>query len=261
MPLQFRAPHESSVLDFKTFPGKVSQTTVCLFGLLLFRFQNPVLMLMSAIFGLVLLVLMASQSAAECNLQAYEQWKDEIYTGELATVNSFWRYQTQSSSFPLKNGLAIQLAVSACVNDFDLLYYYLAGRVGPIDIQHSYKIMCRQVCMASDDLHEAAMAVSGCSCLELSTQPDDDSYHIEGDFCRENTARLLCDKVGYCGIWDCRIDDFMCPRYEWNKKYIPLKGIGSCVRGAASRAAGPSTMVSAAAAIFVAAFLAHGWLV
>lgn len=208
-----------------------------------------------------LLALFVHQSVAECNLQAYEQWKEEIYTGELATVDSFWIYQTHQSSFPLKNGLAIQLAVSACVNDFDLLYYYLAGRVGPIDIQHSYKIMCRQVCTASDDLHEQAMAVSGCSCLELSTQPDDDSYHIEGDFCRENTARLLCDKIGYCGIWDCRIDDFMCPRYEWNKKYIPLKGIGSCVRGAAPRTSSASFVLSGAAIAVISAFLALGWII
>lgn len=149
--------------------------------------------------------------------------------------------------------------MSACVNDFDMLYYYLAGRIGPIDIQHSYKIMCREVCLASDELHQDAMAYSGCSCLELSTQESDQSWHIEGDFCLENTARLLCDRVGYCGIWDCRIDDFMCPRYEWNKKHIPLKGIGSCERGAASPSVATGTMLSSLLIVaLTAAFVAVG---
>lgn len=192
--------------------------------------------------------------SAECNLALYEAWKKETYTDPLSTQSSFWRYQTQTE-FVLTKDLARQLAVSSCVNNFDLLYYYLAGRVGPIDIQHSYKIMCRQVCLASDELHEEAMAVSGCSCLELSTQPTDSSYHIEGDFCLENTARMLCDRVGYCGIWDCRIDDFMCPRYEWNKKYIPFKGEGHCIRGAASRAVSPGFALSTLAVIGVSFFL------
>jgi len=58
-------------------------------------------------------------------------------------------------------------------------------------------------------------------------------------------------------IWDCRIDDFMCPRYEWDKKHIPLKGIGSCERGAAPRMSTPGSMFSTAilvglTAVFVA---------
>jgi hypothetical protein len=35
--------------------------------------------------------------------------------------------------------------------------------------------------------------------------------------CKSNG--LVCDKLEFCGIWGCRLDDFMCPRYEWNKKY------------------------------------------
>ena len=167
----------------------------------------------------------------ECDLEKYQEWREQRYQGVLGADPDFWRYQTQTE-FVLTNALALDLAVASCVNDFDLLYYYLAGRMGPIDIQHSYKIMCREVCLESDRIHQDAMDKSGCSCLELSTQPGDQSYHIEGDFCLHNTARLLCDKVGYCGIWDCRLDDFMCPRYEWNKKYIRLKGLGTCENSA-----------------------------
>ena len=194
---------------------------------------------------------------AECNQALYEEWKQQTYSGPLASDPTFWMYQTQTQ-FVLTKDLARQLAVAACTKDFDLLYYYLAGRVGPIDIQHSYKIMCRDVCLSSDDIHEEAMAYSGCSCLELSTQISDSSYHIEGDFCRENTARLLCDLVGYCGIWDCSIDDFMCPRYEWNKKYIPFKGIGTCNRGAAHKTMHPSLLLSTVAALSIPIILFVG---
>jgi hypothetical protein len=191
--------------------------------------------LASIVLFLITLASVYAQETSTCDLSAYQQWKNQEYIGPLASDASFWRYQTQRDEIKLTNFLAMELAVAACTKRFDLLYYYLAGKMGPIDIQHSYKTMCRDVCLESDAIHEAAMAASGCSCLELSTQETDPSYHIQGDFCRANTARLLCDRVGYCGVWDCRIDDFMCPRYEWNKKLIPFKGMGTCVRGAATR--------------------------
>jgi hypothetical protein len=187
-----------------------------------------------------------------CDLAKYNEWKNQLYTGPLASDSTFWIYQTQKKEIFLTNYLALELAVTSCTRKFDQLYYYLAGKMGPIDIQHSYKTMCRDVCMESDAIHESAMAYSHCSCLELSTQPNDPSFHIEGDFCRHNSARLLCDKVGYCGVWNCRIDDFMCPRYEWNKKIIPFKGIGSCERGAASAGA---RHWSAAATLGIAAIV------
>lgn len=182
----------------------------------------------------LILVICWAYCQADCDLDKYETWKNELYTGSLVADSNFWRYQTQRQ-IRLTNYLALELATAACQKKFDLLYYYLAGRMGPIDIQHSYKTMCRAECLESDSIHESGMAASGCSCLELSTPEDDPSYHIEGDFCLHNTARILCDRVGYCGVWDCRIDDFMCPRYEWNKKMIPFKGIGTCERGAAAR--------------------------
>lgn len=190
-------------------------------------FTKRCLLLISIIILHALLVIAVSG----CDLNKYNEWKSQVYNGPLSADATFWIYQTQKKEIFLTNYLALELAVTSCTRKFDQLYYYLAGRMGPIDIQHSYKIMCRSDCLENDAIHESAMAYSGCSCLELSTQPDSPSYHIEGDFCRHNSARLLCDKVGYCGSWDCRIDDFMCPRYEWNKKLIPYKGIGSCERG------------------------------
>jgi len=54
----------------------------------------------------------------------------------------------------------------------------------------------------------------------------------------------------------------MCPRYEWNKKHIPLKGIGSCERGAASRSIASATILTTTLIIaaLTAAFVAGGVL-
>lgn len=170
----------------------------------------------------------------KCNVTLYKLWKQETYFGELSSDSNFWRYQTQPQ-IVLTNELALELSLRGCKRLFSSLYHYKAGRMGPITIQDAYKIMCRPYCLENDNLHQQAMAASGCSCTELSTPPDDVSYTKEGDWCYHNTGRLLCDMLGYCGIWNCRLDDFMCPRYEWNKKYIDYKGPGTCVRGSAAR--------------------------
>ena len=169
-----------------------------------------------------------------CNMTQYQLWKNQEYTGLLATDPTFWIYQTQRQ-FVLTNELALNLAVEACREKFDDLDLFLAGRSGPITIQKGYTVMCSNECLQSDSIHQDAMSFSGCSCLELSTQPQDLAYNMEGDWCRHNSALILCDKLEFCGIWGCRLDDFMCPRYEWNKKYIELKGIGTCAIGEASK--------------------------
>ena len=164
-----------------------------------------------------------------CNLDSYDTWKDEAYVGILLTDPSFWRYQTQLQ-FQLSNGLALDLAVAKCKERLTLLSQFRAGKSGPVDIQNIYKAMCKDECLQSDIMHQDAMTYTGCTCLELSTNKTDPSFRVEGDWCMHNSARLLCDLLGFCGIWGCRIDDFMCPRYEWNKKLIPLKGLGNCDR-------------------------------
>jgi len=173
-------------------------------------------------------------SDSSCNLTIYNNWLNIKYVGILSTDSKFWRYQTQTEMV-LTNNLALQLAVASCQNGFDRLKVFRAGRNGPATIQDSYRIMCNSYCLESDIIHQEAMEKSQCSCLELSTQPTDSSYHFEGDWCVHNSARILCSTMDYCGIWNCRIDDFMCPRYEWNKKFIPLKAHGSCIRGASSK--------------------------
>jgi hypothetical protein len=171
---------------------------------------------------------------AVCNQTGYAAWQDKVYVGPLATNPTFWRYQGGQNNFVLKNGLALELVVADCTSEFTNLITYKAGRSGPVTIQFAYKAMCSDYCIEADRLSVEALKVTGCSCLQLSTQPGTSSYSKPGDWCGHNTARLLCDILGFCGVWNCRIDDFMCPRYEWNKKTIDLKGPGTCVRGAAS---------------------------
>lgn len=167
------------------------------------------------------------QFSGPCNMTKYKNWKNEKYTGILSTDSTFWRYQSQQE-FVLTNGLALELATPSCKNRFQLLFDFKAGRSGPVNIQSGYDVMCSEDCLESDELHIGGMCISGCTCLELSTSVNEGSFRVEGDWCLENTARQLCTMTGYCGIWNCRIDDFMCPRYEFNKRTIDLRGPGHC---------------------------------
>jgi hypothetical protein len=216
----------------------------CLFGSFYFLLSNSV---SSSSSRVVEIINPESRRLAvnvtQCDLQAYKTWFNKKYTGTLAADSAFWMYQTQTQ-ITLSNGLAMGLAHSNCKRLFDSLYFYRAGRMGPISIQDSYKIMCKSYCLEMDSLHEAAMAASQCSCLELSTPKTDTAFTREGDWCFQNSARMLCNIIGYCGVWNCRVSDYMCPRYEWNKKIIPLKGPGTCIRGSSPRVTTISSFVA-----------------
>lgn len=173
-----------------------------------------------------------------CDKNLYLQWRNLKYTGFLATEPSFWRYQAQTQ-FELTNGLALDFAVQKCRAKFENLIEFKAGRHGPVDPQNAWKSMCHMFCEYSDQIHYDAMCYSGCGCMTLSTQRGDASWTKDGDWCSHNSARMLCEIIGYCGIWDCKIDDFMCPRHEYNKEVISLKGFGNCNRFATHLAAAP----------------------
>lgn len=200
----------------------------------------------------------------DCDHIKYAEWLQQEYTGILAADPNFWRYQT-IKQFVLTNEIALDLALDKCTERFDLLYLYKAGRSGPIDIQTSYKAMCSTECMENDKLHVDAMKASSCTCRDLSTPKEAQGYNLEADWCRHNSARLLCDLVGFCGVWDCRLDDFTCPRYEWNKKQILFKGLGTCVKhtktfneadiSAAPRQSEPALLVALLAAALAAAVM------
>jgi hypothetical protein len=167
-----------------------------------------------------------------CNATKYLMWREERYQGQLQNDPNFWRYQTQAQ-FVLTNDLALQIAYGLCRHNMKSLIEFKAGRLGPVDDQTTYDIMCANYCLENDIIHEEAMDISGCSCLELSTQPGEDSYTYLGDWCRHNTGRMECDLLGFCGVWECKIDDFMCPRYEYNKRTIEFRGPGHCTSSSA----------------------------
>jgi hypothetical protein len=162
-----------------------------------------------------------------CNLTAYKIWSDADYIGTLRSDPDFWRYQKQKK-FTISNILALELAYGKCKALFDSLIDWKAGRAGPIDDQTTWDVMCSKFCLENDLLHQIAMRESECSCIQLSTQFGEPSYVFEGDWCNHNTGRMQCNILGFCGSWNCRIDDFMCPRYEYNKRLIRYAGQGNC---------------------------------
>lgn len=177
---------------------------------------------------LLLAVLVVTSCQAACNVSKYKkEWGQLDYDGALRLDPDFWRYQTQQQ-FKLSNELALQLAYGLCKAKMEDLILWKAGHHGPVDDITTYDVMCSKFCLENDALHEAAMAYTECSCLQLSSQPGDFSYIVEGDWCSHNTGRMQCDILGFCGFWECRIDDFMCPRYEYNKRYITYAGPGTC---------------------------------
>lgn len=193
------------------------------------------------LFAVIALISLACFVAVEgvCNQTLYTQWAGQRYTGQLAADPTFWRYQ-RNDYFVLTQGLATDISVTKCSLGFSNLFTFAAGRSGPVTIQNAYRVMCSIPCLESDALHESAMEASGCSCRELSLEDD--------NYCKQNSARLLCDMLGFCGIWECRVDDFMCPRYEFNKKQIFMKGFGHCIRRKGTAGAKDAMIVGAAGA-------------
>ena len=209
-----------------------------------------------------------------CNQTCYEDWRSQAYTGKLYSNPDFWMYQGVAF-FELSKGLALDLAASRCARKFENLIKFRAGRSGPgdegqaqsrdrdnpdprgpefpqtvkapliglarnggwtVNEQDAFsRAMCTDVCQESDILHNQAIEYSGCTCLQLSTPESADSFTVLGDWCKRNSARLLCDILGQCGMWECTLEDFMCPRLEYNRKNIPYKGYGDCISASARR--------------------------
>ena len=119
-------------------------------------------------------------------------------------------------------------------------------------------------------MHQAALQESGCLCTELSVTDDDTAtddrvrgcvcatatehddmspfaashnpiitvtsnpslfIQVSELWCQRNSARMLCAIHGLCGVWDCPIEDFMCPRYEYNREFVDGRPTSrACVR-------------------------------
>lgn len=159
-----------------------------------------------------------------CNLDLYQAWYDAAYTGKLLSYTNFWIFKDA----PISNGLAMERASVQCYLRLNQLRLDRAGRHGPVEDWWIYDIMCGEICTESDKLRRNGMLVSGCDCLELSVKETEMGFVAPGNWCAANTGRMLCNIFDQCGVWACSLNDFMCPRYEYNKYLVPLRGYGSC---------------------------------
>ena len=141
----------------------------------------------------------------------------------IAVVLLLWTRPTRSNSecdltkyqeYLETTGQDMFIVSSMCESAVTLLTTRLAGKHGPVRQEDMEAIMCIQYCEDTDIMHLEAMSISGCTCAQLSSES-----HIELDFCRQNSARYLCDYLGVCGEWNCKLEDYMCPRHEWDTKY------------------------------------------
>lgn len=67
---------------------------------------------------------------------------------------------------------------------------------------------------------------------------------------------MLCEIHGLCGVWDCPMEDFMCPRYEYNRQFVFAAGggkMGDCISSGAVQLTVPWAL-AALTALATAAF-------
>nr|CCA19565.1 conserved hypothetical protein [Albugo laibachii Nc14] len=111
-------------------------------------------------------------------------------------------------------GQNIYMLTALCKTRIRDLKLHSAGGFGPPTIRELNSAMCSSECITADRLHQVAMESSHCSCSQLST----DSF-IKNDFCKQNSARYLCELLSECGTWNCKLEDYNCMRYEWDSTH------------------------------------------
>jgi len=131
---------------------------------------------------------------------------------------------TQDSFFTLTNGHAMEVLGTKCRQYIKAINVGLAGKHGPVSEQAIYDVMCTEYCNFSDLLRVEALETSGCTCMDLSTTSDQIGYSRQGDWCRENSGKILCEELDRCGVWNCQLVDFECPRQEYNTINVELRG-------------------------------------
>ena len=185
-----------------------------------------------------------------CNKTAYKTWYDSAYNNNVILRELYrefllvsradtrlWKVldleevdEEQLYSFTLSKGQVIELTAVKCKDSLNQLTVNLAGMHGPVSDESIYDEMCNDFCTTNDKLRSEALEFSQCSCMELpfssSSMPEDDPSLLNvtrtGGWCRENSGRVLCNSLERCGIWNCALDDFHCPRREYDTYY------GSC---------------------------------
>lgn len=192
---------------------------------------------MSKRFSSVVLVGVCGVCGRGCNMTRYREWYESDYTRQAADEQlrvdrqaGFWGLSKSSVYFDytMSFGIVMDKATRLCRQSLKQKRLDISGRHGDVHAYDIHSSMCSDYCVDSDLLHIEAMRQSGCDCLELSPSPSDVSYSREGEFCLENSGRILCDELDHCGVWNCRLGDFMCPRHEYNKRHTRFRGLGDC---------------------------------
>eukprot|EP00518_Triparma_eleuthera_P003775 CAMPEP_0182455444 /NCGR_PEP_ID=MMETSP1319-20130603/1606_1 /TAXON_ID=172717 /ORGANISM="Bolidomonas pacifica, Strain RCC208" /LENGTH=260 /DNA_ID=CAMNT_0024653501 /DNA_START=106 /DNA_END=884 /DNA_ORIENTATION=- len=178
-----------------------------------------------------------SETSATCNMTLYNIWANREFSGLdtediIAETNTRWwnivKYD-KDNPFILRNAHAVDVLGTKCRQYMQALKVGISGRHGPVPPQAIYDVMCTDFCTVNDLEREVAMQESGCNCMDLSTKPTEVGYSVPGDWCRENSGRMMCDELEYCGVWECALFDFSCPRMEYNTLNIELRGSpGEC---------------------------------
>lgn len=121
-----------------------------------------------------------------CNATRYDEWSNSQYSGALVDdLADFWLFPDAE----LTSGQALEIVSSTCLVMMNTLRLDQAGRNGPVGNKYIYDVMCADECVLSDTMREEAMSLSGCTCLQLSTQTTDPTYHTQGDWCSANSGR------------------------------------------------------------------------
>jgi hypothetical protein len=176
----------------------------------------------------------------KCNITAYYEWGAMLFGDEtLASVPEpgqripetqvqWWDIDkfdnVETGGYSLTNEHGMEVMATKCRQYMQAIQLGLSGRHGPVSEQAVYEVMCMSFCTVNDQMRKDAMEYSCCSCMELSTQPDEVGFSRPGDWCREESGRMMCEELERCGTWECELDDYSCPRMEYNTLTIDLKG-------------------------------------
>ena len=204
------------------------------------------------------------------------------------TIQNFWGFASVfwlDEAVPLKRGVAMMKGARYCRLAMTQLKYDMAGSHGMIKTEFVRDVMCNPMCTESDILHEFALEVSGCTCDELSTPEESWAWHEEMDFCQRNSARMMCkvrmnklrkkevkimpsliwlsflrlpyflQEFDFCGTWECPMEDFMCPRYEFEGQKSRLRSMG-CSAALSSKPL--NALLSVACALLVMVWMKCG---
>jgi len=161
------------------------------------------------------------------------------------------KYAPGASEYIFSNGHAMDVLGTKCRQYMQAIQIGLSGRHGPVSEQAVWEVMCLPFCIENDQIRKDAMEYSCCDCMDLSTKPDEVGYSRSGDWCREESGRIMCEELERCGRWECELADFACPRMEYNTLDIDLKG--KATREGCSGAGGMFTYSVAVTAAIVAA--------